>query len=61
MAKQPETLPDEAPKKRRLKLRDLPAQKRTKGGTSKGSGHKSKSPIPKSLEDFLKRDSLRID
>jgi hypothetical protein len=63
MAKQPEILREEAPKKGRLKLHDLPARQPPKGGASKshGSAPKSKSPVPKSLEEFLKRDSLRIN
>jgi hypothetical protein len=63
MARQPKTLPDETAKKKPVKLRDLPARKQTKGGAPKSQDppRKTRSPIPKSLEEFLRSDSLRID
>jgi hypothetical protein len=63
MAKQLKILQDKTPKKRQLKLRDLAPRKQAKGGTSKSPKRagNSKSAIPKSLEEFLHRDSRRID
>jgi hypothetical protein len=63
MARQLKILQDKKQKKRQLKLRDLAPRKEAKGGTSKSPKRAgdSKSPIPKSLKDFLQRDSRRID
>jgi hypothetical protein len=60
MARQLKILEDKTQKKRRLRLRDLASRKETKGGARKRAEH-PKLPIPKSLEEFLRRDSLRID
>jgi hypothetical protein len=63
MARQLKILPDKTPMKRQLKLRDLAPRKEAKGATSKSPKRvgDSKSAIPKSLEEFLQRDSRRID
>jgi hypothetical protein len=63
VAKQPKILHDQAAKKRGLKLRDLASRRGPKGGSSKSRhpAEGSKAPIPKSLEEFLRSDSLRID
>jgi hypothetical protein len=63
VAKQPKTVYDNPPKKRSLKLHDLTPRKTPKGGSSKkqSTAKKPSSTVPRSLEDFLKSDSLRIE
>jgi len=57
-----ESKKSQAKKTKSLKLRDLTPQKDAKGGAGKGSApfNDSKSTVPTSLEEFLKRDSLPI-
>ena len=62
MNKQPTLEHDQKKGQSRSKLHDLPAKKNLKGGSSAKSGaSENGSPvIPRSLQEFLKRDSLPI-
>jgi hypothetical protein len=52
---------DRKTEQRELKIRDLPPQKDARGGASKPSKNSnSAATVPKSLQEFLKRDSLPI-
>ena len=61
MAKQPKIFEEKLPKKRRIRLRDLAPRKEVIGGAAKNEKEQKSSTVPSSLEDFLGRDSLRID
>jgi len=53
---------DQKRRRSRVKLHDLPAKKNLKGGSSAKSAasENGSSKIPRSLQEFLKRDSLPI-
>jgi hypothetical protein len=53
---------DQKRRRARVKLHDLPAKKNLKGGSPAKSAvsENGSSEIPRSLQEFLKRDSLPI-